>query len=376
MKTCIKSVAIALILTAMLGIARAAHPSYPPQPTVIEYRVDPAWPQRPAELGPSAAVPGIAVDREDRVWCLQRGRVPVQVYTSQGKLVKSWGQGQFKGVHSVRIDRQGNVWITDFLAHVVKKLTPEGQLLLTLGTPGKSGEDESHFNGPTDTAITPAGEVFVTDGYGNRRVVHFDAQGKFVKAWGTYGSGAGQFSLPHQIVVDSRGILYVADRNSGRVQLFDQQGKYLDEWANLIMPWGLWITAKDEIWVCGSSPQSWYKDGAYPPPKDHIFMRFSPDGKARQLWTVPVGQDGKEKPGECNWLHAVAVDSQGNLYAGDIMGKRIQKFVRVPGSTKPPREERIRGRRCPVGRPHLGANSPERFSWNPQFQPAFPPSAA
>lgn len=170
--------------------------------------------------------------------------------------------------------------------------------------------------------------MFVSDGYGNRRVVHFDAQGKFVKAWGKYGGGPGQFCLPHQIVMDSRGILYVADRNSGRIQLFDQQGKFLDQWSNLIMPWGLWITAGDEIWVCGSSPQAWYRDGSYPPPKDAIFMRFSTDGKARQLWSVPVSPDGQEKPGECNWLHAVAVDSQGNLYAGDINGKRIQKFVR------------------------------------------------
>jgi sugar lactone lactonase YvrE len=325
----VKTIESVVIMTLFVSMAGAGHPSYPPQPTVIEYAVDPSWPKRPAEFGPPAAVPGITVDRQDRIWCLNRGKIPVQVYTSEGALVKSWGQGQFKSPHSVRIDGQGNIWITDHLDHLVKKLTPEGQVLLTLGTPGKPGEDDCHFNGPTDTAITPAGDVFVTDGYGNRRVVHFDPQGKFVKAWGTYGSGPGQFSLPHQIVVDSRGVLYVADRNSGRIQLFNQQGKYLDEWSQLIMPWGLCITARDEIWVCGSSPQAWYRDGRYPPPKDQIFMRFTTDGKVRQLWTVPVGQDGQEKPGECNWLHAVAVDSQGNLYAGDINGKRIQKFVRV-----------------------------------------------
>jgi hypothetical protein len=323
-----KWIGTAVIMAAFAANALAAQPNYPPQPTVIEYAVDPAWPNRPAEFGPRAAVPGIAVDREDRVWCLERCSVPVQVYTAQGELVKSWGQGQFKGPHSLRFDGEGNVWITDFSAHVVKKLTPEGQLLMTLGTPGQPGEDETHFNGPTDTAITPRGDVFVSDGYGNRRVVHFDAQGKFVKAWGEYGGGPGQFCLPHQIVVDSRGLLYVADRNSGRIQQFDQQGKLLDQWSHLIMPWGLWITARDEIWACGSSPQAWYRDGSYPPPKDQIFLRFSTAGKAQQLWTVPVGQDGQEQPGQCNWLHAVAVDSQGNLYAGDINGKRIQKFVR------------------------------------------------
>ena len=320
---------LAAVMAAVASGARAGQPNYPPEPTVVEYAADPAWPQRPAEFGPRAAVPGIAVDGEDRVWCLERCPVPVQVYTVQGELVKSWGQDQFKSPHSLRFDVQGNVWITDHAAHVVKKFTPDGQLLLTLGTPGKPGEDESHFNGPTDTAITPAGDVFVSDGYGNRRVVHFDAQGKFVKAWGQYGSGPGQFCLPHQIVVDSRGILYVADRNAGRIHVFDQQGKALGEWNHLIMPWGLCITAADEIWACGSSPQAWFRDGSYPPPKDAVFMRFSTDGRVRQLWTVPVAKEGQEKPGECNWLHAVAVDSQGNLYAGDILGKRVQKLVRA-----------------------------------------------
>lgn len=327
--TCVTMIGGTIVLASLVGDAWSAHPSYPPQPTVIEYAVDPAWPKRPPEFGPPAAVPGIAVDREDRVWCVERGKVPVQVYSVQGELVRSWGQGQFRSPHSVRIDGQGNVWITDFAAHVVKKLSPEGRLLLTLGTPGKPGEDATHFNGPTDTAIAPTGDVFVSDGYGNRRVVHFDAQGKFVKSWGQYGGGPGQFCLPHQIAIDSRGVLYVADRNSGRIQLFDQQGTPLDQWCHVIMPWGLWITPRDEIWACGSSPQQWFKDGRYPPPKDQMFLRFSSDGKVRQLWTVPLGQDGKEKPGECNWLHAVAVDSEGNIYAGDILGKRMQKFVRA-----------------------------------------------
>lgn len=333
------SLAAGGLLALVAGRVSAGEPNYPPQPTVVEYTVDPAWPDRPAELGPRAAVPSIAVDRQDRVWCLERGKVPVQVYSKEGKLIRSWGQKQFKGPHSLRFDPEGNVWIADFVAHVVQKFTPEGKLLLTLGTPGQAGGDGKHFNAPTDVAVTATGDVFVSDGYGNRRVVHFDRQGRFVKAWGRYGGGPGEFCLPHQIVADSRGTLYVADRNSGRVQLFSQQGKLLDQWTQVIMPWGLWISPNDEVWVCGSSPQSWYKDGSYPPPKDQIFMRFSPEGRALQLWTVPLGPDGQEKPGQCNWLHAVALDSQGNLYAGDIMGKRLQKLVRAgtsaPAKAKP-----------------------------------------
>ena len=320
------------LLAAVVVPARggwAAAPNYPPQPTVVEYVVDPAWPQRPAELGPRAAVPGVAVDAEDRIWCVERGEVPVQVYATDGRLLRSWGRGLFRGPHSLRFDSQGKVWISDYQRHVVQQFTPEGELLRTLGVPDQAGDDEGHFNMPTDMTITPSGDVFVSDGYGNRRVVHFDAQGKFVKAWGGYGGGPGEFCLPHQIVLDARGVLYVADRNSGRIQLFDQQGKFLEQWTNLIMPWGLWISRQDELWVCGSSPQWWRKDGGYPPPKDQLFMRFSTDGKLQQLWTVPLGADGREQPGDCNWLHAVALDSHGNLYAGDINGKRLQKFIRT-----------------------------------------------
>jgi peptidylamidoglycolate lyase len=323
-----------LVAAAVARGLPAADPNYPPTPTVIEYVVDPQWPKRPADMGRRAAVPGVAIDKHGRIWCVERSDVPVQIYSRAGDLVESWGQGQFKGVHSIRFDGDGNVWIADFQAHVVKKFTPEGELLMTLGTPDQAGEDESHFNRPTDIAITPAGDLFVSDGYGNRRVVHFDSQGKFVKAWGGYGSGKGQFVLPHMIVVDSRGTLYVADRNAGRIQLFNQEGKFLDQWTNLIMPWGLWISPQDELWVCGSSPQWWRRDGEYPPPKDQLFMRFDTDGKLQQLWSVPIG-DSAEQVGTLNWVHSVAVDAQGNLYAGDIQGKRLQKFVRTETEVEP-----------------------------------------
>src|SRR5690606_39176594 len=124
--------------------------------------------------------------------------------------------------------------------------------------------------------------------------------------------------------------LYVADRNSGRIQLFDQQGRFLSQWSNLIMPWGLWISPQDELWACGSSPQWWRRDGRYPPPKDQLLMRFSLDGRVQQLWSIPIGAEGQAEPGECNWVHAMALDSKGNVYVGDILGKRLQKFVRTP----------------------------------------------
>jgi sugar lactone lactonase YvrE len=321
-------------LAAVLLVAGAALPAlaadkYPHVNTALAYRVDPQWPQKP-ESFQWGAMSGLAVDANDHVYCFTRGDHPVQVYDASGKFLRAWGADTIKSSHHLKIDREGNVWIADIGQHVVQKYTPEGKLLLTLGTPDHPGCDQTHMNQPTDMAITPSGDVFVSDGYGNARIVHFDRSGKYVKEWGQLGSKPGQFSIPHAIAVDSRGRLYVADRNNARVQVFDPSGKLLDVWDNIVVPWGFCVTRQDEIWVCGSSPMQWRKeDGALGcPPKDQVLMRFNPDGKLLQLWTVPKGIDGLERPGELNWVHCVAVDSKGNLYCGDILGKRAQKFVR------------------------------------------------
>ena len=147
-------------------------------------------------------------------------------------------------------------------------------------------------------AMSPEDEIFFIDGYGDRRVVHFDKQGRYVKSWGSYGTEPGQFVLPHAIALDSAGLLYVADRNSGRIQIFDQQGKFLDQWENIIMPWGLSINAADEIWVCGSSPHWWRRNGAYKEYKDQVFMRFSTDGRVRRVYSIPLGENDDPKPAD------------------------------------------------------------------------------
>jgi DNA-binding beta-propeller fold protein YncE len=297
--------------------------------------VDPHWPQRPADK-PWGQMPGIAVDCRDQVWILTRADPTVHVYDGHGKFQRAWGAEVFGPAystlkaHHIKLDRQGMLWLADVGNHVIWQVSPAGKVLKTLGTCGQAGCDATHLDKPTDMAVTPQGEIFVSDGYGNARVVHFDAQGRFVKAWGRLGTAPGEFSLVHAIVSDSQGRLYVADRNNARIQVFAQDGKFLDQWTNLIVPWGLWITPQDEIWVCGCSPMGWRAtdDCLSCPPKDQIFMKFDTTGRARQLWTVPKGADGKEEPGDLNWVHGVAVDSQGNIYAGDIVGKRAQKFVR------------------------------------------------
>ncbi len=306
-------------------------PNYPRVNLSVAYAVDPAWPKRPAGINWSD-MPGMAVDKHDNVWVFTRANPPVQVYDTKGNFVRAWGDDKIKTAHHLKIDHEGNIWLADIGHHLVMKFKPDGELLLELGTRGEKGEDAKHLNMPTAMAITPAGDVFVADGYGNNRIVHFDKYGKFVKAWGKMGLKPGEFSLPLAIAVDSKGRLYVADRNNARVQVFDQSGKLLDVWSNIITPWGFWITAKDEIWVCGSSPMTWEMAAKGEPlgcpPKDQFFMRFTPDGKLAQLWSIPKATDGKEQPGELNWVHCLALDAQGNIYAGDILGKRAQKFVR------------------------------------------------
>lgn len=319
-----------VLLCAGLTAKAEDAPGYAKAPTIVEFDVDPSWPQRPEHVSGDGWVSGIAVDDHDQVWLFKKGPDPVQVYTTDGRFVKTWGKGRFVDPHQLRIDHQGNVWLADFGRHVVEKYSPDGKLLTRLGTPGESGQDATHFNRPTDMAITPEGDIFVTDGYGNRRVVHFDRDGNFVKQWGEYGTRPGQFVLPHAIVLDSRGRLYVADRNSGRIEVFDQSGRLLDQWSNLIMPWGISITKDDQVWVCGSSPHWWYRHGKYHEYKDQIFIRFSTDGRARQLWSIPLGKSKESlKPGETIGVHCIASDAKGNLFVGDIYGERAQKFAAI-----------------------------------------------
>jgi len=316
------------LLAAELLAAEGATPAHPRVNMAICYELDPRWPERPADVQ-WGDMSGIAVSDKDEIYLFTRANPPIQVYDRHGKFLRAFGQGLIGSAHYIRLDAQGNVWVADVKDHVVLQLTPEGKLLRTLGTRGEPGCDQTHFDKPTDMAITPDGQVFVADGYGNSRIVHFDKQGKFVKQWGKLGIGPGEFSLPHSIAIDSQGRLYVCDRNNARVQVFDQQGKLLDEWRNLLVPWGVWVTKNDEIWVCGSSPMAWRQTDELLscPPKDQVLMKFSPAGKLLQLWTLPYGKEGDTRPGEVSWLHAVAVDSQGCLYVGDIKGQKAQKLV-------------------------------------------------
>jgi streptogramin lyase len=332
------------ILPAVLSLAivsacsttptEPAEPSpYPVVNVSPYYEVDAEWPKRPAGV-PWADMPGVAIDGDGNVWCYTRIQPAIQVYSPTGELVKSWATEEESTAHQIKIDKAGNIWLADIGLHLVRKFTPDGKELMHIGTPGEKGKDETHLNMPTDMAIASNGDVFISDGYGNARIVHCDKDGKFIKAWGTLGNTDNRFSIPHAIAIDSKDNIYIADRNNVRVQVYNTEGQLTDSWRNIVVPWGFCITANDDIWVCGSSPMKWRFDPKYPgaplgcPPKDQIFMKFRPDGKLQQMWTIPKATDGKEQPGELNWLHCLALDKDGNIYAGDIIGQRMQKFIR------------------------------------------------
>ncbi|MGB0582557.1 MAG: peptidyl-alpha-hydroxyglycine alpha-amidating lyase family protein [Limisphaerales bacterium] len=329
-----------LVLLVCVVVSRPlqAAPSFAKDPIVTEFDIDPNWPKYPNHIEQKGWVSGMAIDQQQQIWMFKKGPDPVQVYRTDGTFVRSWGKGLFKSPHQLRIGPDGAIWVADFDQHVIQRFTPEGKLLQTVGTLNESGEDETHFNRPTDMAIMPNGEIFVTDGYGNRRVVHLDKNGKFIKAWGEYGSGPGEFILPHAIVYDSKGRLYVADRNSGRIQVFKQDGSFVDQWTGLIMPWGLHVAEGDEIWVAGSSPHWWRRHNKYQEYKDQMFMCFSTDGRARLIWTFPLGDPENKKTGETVGAHCLVKDKDGNIYVGDIYTERAQKFVPVTSRPTAPKK--------------------------------------
>lgn len=324
-------------LTAMvlflipLSHAWAQLPTDQQNDATSHYVIDPTWPHKPDRFK-WGQMPGITVDTQDHIYIFTRSQPGVQVYQADGTLLRTWDIEDVSGAHFIRIGPAGNVWAANIANHVVRKYSPEGKLLLTLGTLGRAGTDESHFDKPTDMAILPTGDIFVSDGYGNRRVIHFDVKGKYINQWGEAGTKPGQFALPHSIVADSRGRLYLADRENARIQVFDTRGKLLAVWANVVTPWGLWMTKNDEIWVCGSSCVR--KDGSDEwlvlPPSDQVVMKLNLEGEVLLRVPLPKTVDPPGKVGELDWVHGIAFDSQGNLYLGDIQGGRAQKFLRKP----------------------------------------------
>jgi DNA-binding beta-propeller fold protein YncE len=199
----------------------------------------------------------VAADGKGTIYLLRASDPPVLVFNREGKLLKTWGSGLFKEAHSIHLDREGNLWITDRADNMVFKFTPGGKQLMALGKKGVAGKEDSTdlFNGAADVALAPNGDFFVADGQGgNNRIVKFSKDGKFIKAWGTKGSAPGQFDTPHAIAMDSKGRLLVLDeqqKKTPRVQIFDQAGKFLEQWTipGLKQPTGIAMAADDTAYI-------------------------------------------------------------------------------------------------------------------------------
>src|SRR5262245_2993351 len=171
-------------------------------------------------------VAGVAVNSKGHIYVFHRGKHPLMEFDASGKFLRSIADDLFVTAHTVRVDAEDNIWTTDIGSHMVLKLSPHGRVLLSLGRMRIPGDDVLHFNQPTDVALDREGNIYVADGYGNSRVLKFNKFGNVLLGWGMKGSGPGQFDLPHSIAIDGN-LVYVGDRENGRIQIFDLKGDYL-----------------------------------------------------------------------------------------------------------------------------------------------------
>jgi len=297
----------------LLGLAAAIIPPANTQAAGAYQLVD-NWAQLPqgTKWGVMTAVD---VDAKGNIYAFQRSEPgekegalssKVLVFDSQGKFLKSWGQNLFSSAHGLRVSRDGFIWITDRAGDQVFKFTPDGELLMTLGKKGIAGDNNSQdaLNGPSDVVIAKNGDIFVSDGEStNTRVVKFSKDGKFIKCWGTKGSGPGEMNIPHNIAMDSKGLLYVADRSNKRVQVFDQDGKYVNQMSQFGTPSAVYITKDDTLYVVDGAPEN-------------------------QLTVSTL--DGKvlERVDGLNGAHWMAVDSAGAIFVAETGGQTVLKFVK------------------------------------------------
>lgn len=264
------------------------------------------FPQLPAgiELG---AVSGVEIDGKGNILVFHRGKNPILVFSAKGEFLRSFGDGLYDSTHFLRCARDGSIWTTDNKNHTVVKLDPTGKVLRVFGERGVAGEDASHFDRPADIAFAENGDFFIADGYGNSRVAKFDRTGKFLLSWGKKGKGDGEFHLPHAIRIDSKGLVYVGDRENDRIQVFDQAGKYLRQFGGFA-PFGLHIDGNDVLYVA---------DG-----RANKVMRMTLEGKILEQW----GKSGSG-PGEFKLPHGITAAADGTVYVSEVGGKRVQRFL-------------------------------------------------
>jgi len=282
------------------------------------------WPQLPDYIILDRVV-GVAVDSHGSVYVAHRGDHPLLRFSAEGQLQAEVGAAhQRKSIaydlrgpvpvpiadrywlHGLHVDPWDNVWITDVSRHLVLKFSPMGELLLTLGTDGVSGCDDSHFFQPTHVCVLPSGDFFVTDGYGNSRIVKFSSRGEYLFEWGERGTAPGEFHTPHVITVGPEGLLYVTDRENDRIQVFDTDGRVQQVWADLHSVDGLYSSADGFLY--GSAGI------------DNALLCFDRSGRLLDSWV---------EPRLLAYPHAIAVDPDGAFYVAET-GDRWDVTGRLP----------------------------------------------
>jgi streptogramin lyase len=295
------------------------------------------WAKLP-EGRPWGSTAGVSVDRHGNIWVAERcgantcagsNLAPILEFDPSGKLLKSFGEGMFVFPHGLTVDKDGNIWVTDGQGangkgHQVFKFSPDGKVLMTLGKAGVAGDGPDTFNQPSAVAIASNGDIFVADGHGgnsNNRVVKFTKDGKFIKAWGKKGTGPREFDIPHCLAFDSKGRLFVGDRNNNRIQIFDQEGNYNAEWKQFSRPSGIFIDKNDIIYVADSESESvsknhygWKRGIRVGRVKDGSVTAFIPDPVE-----VATGTSAAE---------GVAADSKGTIYGAEVGPKDLKKYVK------------------------------------------------
>ena len=299
----------------------------------------PNW-YKPIHPGTLQCGSGVAAETPDRIYVVTEVEVPaghqsactperykpgahshnILVLDGTGKVIEDWKQWDnlFGYGHSIKLNSNdpAHLWIVNRDVHQVHKITRDGkQLVMTLGWALRHpGNDAAHFGMPSDIAFLPDGSFFVSDGYFNSRVVKFDKDGNYEFAWGSFGSGSGQFKVPHGIAVDGQRRVYVADRDNARVQIFDEHGHYLDEWRNIHSPAHIVPTKDGAIWVMTLGSRR--------------MLKYDHTGKLLTSWGVDNAPPGNFAGG-----HQFTVDPAGNLYIANYR-QGVLKFVPKAGADK------------------------------------------
>lgn len=297
------------------------------KPPELQYRLDPSWAPVPANADPTWEMNGVTTNVEGSlVYATRRHDPPIlKIDGKSGKILKEFGTGLLVWPHGIYVDKAGFVWIADTTVgdppslglqpnlesaikagrgHQVMKLTPDGKVVLTLGTKGVAGDGPDKFNAPTDVVVAQNGDIFVSDGHNaqtNARVVKFSKDGKFIKAWGKLGKGPGEFNTPHAIAINSQGHVLVADRGNKRIQVFDQDGGFIDQWTQYGSPSGIAIAPDDTMFVTSLTK-----------------VVIIGNAKTGSLLGMIDDVDAE----------GIAADGHGNVFAAEVFRRTLKKFTR------------------------------------------------